>query len=349
MQTPLQSACQSIRAFGLPGITALAVSLLVPGAEGYRFFGSSDPADADRWDPAVWAPGETISFSVIDGPEWAESGWTAEDGLEWLEAALTAWREVETADIEWYAGGIENRPRPHLDDDLDGRNWFFVSVDNDESHCVHHATLGGETDTSGSTRITECDVHLCLQPDQRAEEGYESALTAILVHELGHCLGLGHAAQSPMRALFSTRFLPHDPVMSYGNWDLENPVTADDAVGASLLRPAAGFLEASGTVTGRVLVDGDPASEVHVYAVRAADGGVAVGAFTDAEGYFEIHGLDSGLRLPWVFSPRNPYAHGFSEDAVRDLEVRLLLLPFSVRPGDRVSGLELTGRRRGDR
>ena len=64
----------------------VAVALPGPEASGYRFSEAvrDDPypptaAGAVRWDEAVWAPGEMLTWVVADDPGWTSS-WTDSSG-----------------------------------------------------------------------------------------------------------------------------------------------------------------------------------------------------------------------------------------------------------------------------
>ena len=88
----------------------------------------------------------------------------------------------------------------------------------------------------------------------------------------------------------------------------------DDAVGASLLYPAPGFVESRGALTGRVvLANGQPAPFVYVQSVpNAADGAVfGAGVFTDSWGQFLLKGLEPGFRHFWIRPLHQILAHWF--------------------------------------
>ena len=79
--------------------------------------------------------------------------------------------------------------------------------------------------------------------------------------------------------------------VSYGGGRLDL-ITPDDAVGVSLLRPRAGWLEATGSVWGTVLQDdGSPVRFASVLASREnGEPSRGVSAFTDSFGSFSIEG-----------------------------------------------------------
>ena len=120
-----------------------AVALPGPEAAGYRFFEAvrEDPypppaAGAERWDDAIWAPGEMLTWVVADDPGWTAS-WTDASGatrqppfgspadvVPFVRTALEAWSGIRTADVRWEVSGVDDS----LDDadGEDGRPTIFV-------------------------------------------------------------------------------------------------------------------------------------------------------------------------------------------------------------------------------
>ena len=303
-----QTALRGIRPVAIVVLLALA-GLLVPGGDafGYRFYwrtvdDSPLPvaADAARWDPAVWGPGRTLQFVVADSPGWTEP-WedsrgeeqdppfaSAEDVIPFARKALAFWSAPASTDIQWSvagAGGELHAERDH--------------VNAIRMHPFGHgASYAHIWDRNGV--IVECDVSL----NPRHTRDLEGRALEVLIHEFGHCLGLAHSAMFPTwdtwgwRHDFRPALWDTDPVMSYGYLP-EPGLTPDDLIGASLLRPAPGWLDRVGGIAGQVTVDGRPARYVPVFATRIAGEEVVASAntFTNREGFFAIEGLLPGAYL----------------------------------------------------
>ena len=351
-------------------VGALAGFLAVlpgPDVGAYRFYGNRVlplAVDATRWDPSIWAPGEVLTWVVADGPLWTAprtlfSGDTfeavfesADEAVPYVSEALGAWSAIESADVRWEVSGIAT--------DLvtaamgDGRPTVFAS---DECAYALLKTEHGE--------ITGCDVQMCA-PLAYPDNFDVAQFQYILIHELGHCLGLSHAAVSPgLRRsnweLNASEIYPPvsldlagvfgpDPVMSYGTRYNDVVVMRDDSVGASLLRPRRGWVADTGRVAGVVTAGNAPASFVPVHALPMAGGAAvgAVGSFTDENGAFVVEGLAPGPYVLWAGSLNfvDPSAHGdLLQETILDLTEQAMMTPVTVVRGDTTDGVRITLRR----
>ena len=314
--------------------------LLAPGpvhrADAYRFFPmegagyTAVAAEAVRWSATVWGPGDTLIWRVSDVPEWSHWFGSAENALPAIRKALEAWSDIPTADVSWRVTAVAA-----IDEARDGAP--FVSID-PRSATGGYARIRGRGD-----RITKCSVHLgswagrephdsWYELDEDDPERLYPAL-GVFIHEFGHCLGLGHSVELPGQIGLTVRYTfdaerdryrhawvhsseasPRDPQMSYGwsDYGIEYPVTQDDIVGASLLRPAGNWRRETGSIAGQVLLDGKPLSYTHVWAFGpGSTRGLpnAVGAFSDRDGNVLIEGLPPGVYSLWVSSMGSRSAH----------------------------------------
>ena len=273
---------------------------------GYRFISvESIPvqfpslASANVWDPEAWAPGEVLSFILLDAPEWTELSEDIQVVKTRIEEAMAAWEDIPTADIRW--GITEIDPLEDLDEFAEDRHYIFPSVADSSSVLTFFKRGEDGIWRASKVNVRIGDVHIA-DPN---------VFRMAMLHELGHVVGLGHASvysrgsrpeHLPDGLLSgSWRF---DPVMSYGRVgrdryrDYSAMLTPDDRIGASLVRPRDGWLALTGNIRGTVLLeDGSGAGLVHVLATRVRrDGtmGGSVGAFTNLFGEFVIGGLEAG-------------------------------------------------------
>lgn len=351
------------------GWAALAV-LAAGSAEAYRFFdsrGEDAPLrswrlvgadEALRWSAAAWGPGTALDWEVAPDPDFEGLFGGASGVLPHLERALASWSDLPSTDITWTA----SLPDEANDEfpEADGRNTFFLDA---ESGAGGYAALWSRRNEEEVWELVECDFTLgswaARTPESDRDEARRiAAATATIVHELGHCIGLAHAGSLSMLGRRGQRLLslrnqpvelihPRDPAMSYG-YAQRNPagVPPDDAVGASLLRPAAGWWQRTGTIYGRLHTGGDPAPWVQVWAVPTGSDRPLedrIGGFSDERGRFRLEGLPAGDYLLWAHPLVIQAAHFVlgANGAPFDLDDTVLGRPVRVRPGQYTTGVEI--------
>ena len=327
------------RVFGI--LVFLGISLGPFPVSGYRYLWDdiwSEP-EPTPWLDEVWAPGERLSFALVEDPRWTDGFADLAEAEAFIEdEAMGVWSAISTADISWDIGGTV--PARTV-----GTNDIFIS----EAWPRGAAALVNATRTAGGLRTRECDI--VLRPSLLRHSG--EVLRDTLIHEFGHCLGLGHAGVFWTSYMDDYRLeLPPawraDPIMSYGQ--TRGVLTADDRVGASLLRPAGGWRAGTGSIRGNVLVrDEGGAGFVHVIATRLDAGGdmiESVGSFTNVHGEFLIAGLAPGNYSLLVRSITRASAHAsrtpYAEENIRDA---LQSAPVTVRAGQTSGPVAITVRR----
>ena len=360
-------------------LVTIVLALLPDVAPGYRFLVSSSKgtgtlrignwsaiptADtAVRWDPSVWGPGDTLKFVVTNDPGWTSS-WTDSSGqtrpapfenmaevVRVVSEALSAWAAIETADIRWEITEVADLSGFSCESFdsrfIDGHSTIRVYTDDSGCGAGNGASLLARRSDPGSPFLeTECDIFFGAAGAAHIANGGDN-----LIHELGHCLGFAH---SGARGFFAALHDPAvdglveawgpTPTMSYGI-DLTSELTLDDITGASLLRPAPGWLRSTGAVSGRVTAGGVPARYVPVLVAKMSPSGLGsgVGAFTNETGRFLIEGLVPGDYLIRAASMLQLRAHMFlvEDGATLDLRDRFVLDPVVVRAGSETDGIEL--------
>lgn len=332
-------------------VALLVLTLPAPEAPAYRFYGNRVvplAADALRWDMSVWAPEQMLTWVVANDPGWT-APWTnavgeavnpsfesAEDVVPFVSEALEAWSGIATADIRWGHSGVA----PDL----------ITARAEDERPTVFAGETGAYAliwtkTVRGVPVVIDCDVEMGPGPEWGPGWG-PTEWKETLTHELGHCLGLGHAAAFPgfpqtshhpgfpqtpsdLRGVFG-----RDSVMSYSGDDLV-PLAHDDWVAASLLRPQGDWLAGTGRIAGVATVAGIPAPFVPVYAFPVT-GPVptgAVGSFTNQEGVFVVEGLAPGQYLLWAGALQllDPWGYGdLLGQHPADVAEQVLMVPVTV-------------------
>ena len=334
-------------------VLALAITGLPSGAaHAYRYFQELYTLESDstvfrepyspvpvvRWGER-WPLGENLLFDLYDSPDWSPAFEDAEDVKRTMEEAMAVWSGIQSADIRW---SVRVLPVGVISP-------YFTTIQVKDLSVPVRATLG-----RGATTYFGCQVEVgrsFLNAHGKSE------IRAGLVHEFGHCLGMdAPGSYTPFSWRPSTYRSPsgwtHEPLMEGGT----GPLTADDIAGASLSRPAEGWLAEVGSIQGYVLTDTlEPGSFVHVLATRVRpDGslGESIGRMTDKPGVFVIGGLAPG---DYVLSVR-PYGtyeglggfllsnHNirFLDYGVLDFGESFLTTPVSVKAEEQTGPVGLT-------
>ena len=354
-------SCGSARPPGrwrvLPALVLVLGALAAAPAGAYQFSGTGKHS----WHRGIWPPGGTLSVTLVDSPAWYEGPAGFDDIAEVrqiAQAALDVWASIPTADIRWEVGEVISPAEWQVrrsSSNLEDRGMLTITTN---ITAFYAGTAGLTTTPESPSVVLACHVTWV---------GHRNQFFKTVVHELGHCLGLTHAERFTEEWSEKKRMAPgfpsywrYDPIMSYGvrGSSVEDVLTADDRIGASLLRPAPGWLETTGRIVGRVtLPDGTPANGAYVLATRLLEpeeASYSVGVFAEPTGYFEIGGLAPGDYQLLVRSPSawgNAYllrpSGSQDPDVVLDLRQALRAAPVRVRAGE-FRLLSLTVRRRGD-
>ena len=199
-------------------------------------------------------PGTTMTVAVPDDPRWVETFDYFEsmaDVRRLVSEAAAVWSGIGAADIRWEVGespvagdaGIVVVIKD-LPEDWPYRGWTDYRIKRN----------------AGIWQLEGCEVVL--------DDGEDNVFLVrewmrwFFAHELGHCVGLHHHAEYPN--LFLARFALPNPASMWGGSGImgvsfdggrfgARALQHTERIGASLLRPAPGWLETTGAIYGTVL------------------------------------------------------------------------------------------------
>jgi uncharacterized protein (TIGR03437 family) len=218
-------------------------------------------------------PNKTLSYFIAEPTAVLFSPSDTTAGLiSQIRAAAQAWNDVQTSDLRLAFGGFVSANTPQTAPTLEV---LFEEVP------PGLVAMGGPTVRAASNEVFVPILKsvVIIRPDLTEWRSFTETFSGTLVHEFGHALGLQHTLTSSVMSTAVTR-----------TTSKARPLTADDIAGISLLYPSRTFFSSTGSISGRVLLQGgQPANLASVVAISPA--GAAISTLTNPDGTFRIDGL----------------------------------------------------------
>ena len=274
------------------GLATLGLCLSGGVASGYYHFvhytTSEGPYKAapEKFDLNALPNGTLYYFVSPRGPDVLAPGDSLASIVSQIRLAARAWSGVETSALRFEFGGLST---PDLAQATPGVDVLFGEVELPPGLIALGGPISRSTlissDTDAFVPITRSV--LVLGKDLSQRPSHSDAFFLTVVHELGHALGLQHTLTSSVMSTEVTRSTTR-----------AKPLAPDDAAGISSLYPAPEFSRTTGTVTGRVTLEGRGVHLASVVALEPA--GTAVSTLTDPDGNYRIVGLTPGQYYVYV-------------------------------------------------
>ena len=280
------------------GILAACIAAASSGAFGYYnwvyFANPTGPFVPARFNLET-LHNNTVEYFISDQPPGPlMPGDTPPAVVSQIRAAAEVWNQVPTSTIRVAFGGLSTigatvQATPGIDvvfdDDLPPglKAQTKITVPNDLSFLANGASF---------VPILRSKVQLPHNFLARSQYSYADSFFLTVAHEFGHALGLQHTMTSSLMSTDVTRATTKAA-----------PLSPDDMAGLSVLYPAQGFKSSTGSISGKVLVNGNAVNLASVVALSA--NGVAISAMTNPDGTYTISGIPAGS----AGQPYYVYAH----------------------------------------
>jgi uncharacterized protein (TIGR03437 family) len=289
-------------------LAALAASLLAlsPAASAYYYWvyfaGDNAPFSPVpvKFDLTSLPDSQTVTYFISDqGPSPMMPGDSFQALVSEIRLAAQVWNRVSSSSLRLAFGGIESANTQQATPGID------IIFDDDmppgllaQSKPMTADNLSLVANGAAFVPIVRSTMQLRKDLTAYQQASYDDSFFLTIVHEFGHTLGLQHSLTGGVMATSLTRGTTKG-----------NPLSADDVAGLSLLYPAPGFLAASGSISGVVLLDRTGVNLASVVAVSTS--GATVGGMTNPDGSYRIDGIPPGQYYVYAH-PLPPPAPGES-------------------------------------
>lgn len=274
----------------------------------------------------TWRSPVRYFVSEVDAPEVPAGELRAA-----IARAAATWQAVPSATVQFDYQGMTSAP-PGL---VDGRTTLGF-LDRPDLDRVLASTSFLIDTTNGA--IVEADVFFNTRfPWSVSPQGEAGRvdLESVVLHELGHLLGLGHSAigETDRASTGGRRGVASGavmfPIAMTAGAIADRVLQPDDVAGVSDLYPASGQIETTGGITGRVTKNGQGLLGAHVVAFNPETGALVGNFALNRNGEFAIVRLAPGPHVLRVEPLDDADVESFFSTTI-DVDFRVTYAPRMV-------------------
>jgi hypothetical protein len=228
-------------------------------------------------------PDRTVSYFISDQlPGKLVDGDNYDALISQIRLAAETWNGVATSDLRLRFGGFETsglaQAAPGIDVVFDDNMPPGLLA---QTKASTPKDVGDLTKGPGFVPILRSRLQLRSDLTVWQQASYSEAFYLTMVHEFGHTMGLQHSTVSAAMSTSRTRATTK-----------AKPLAADDIAGISLLYPTPALAAATGSITGRVWLNGNGVNLASVTALSL--NGTAISTLSNPDGSYRIDGIPPG-------------------------------------------------------
>ncbi|MEZ5352000.1 MAG: matrixin family metalloprotease [Bryobacteraceae bacterium] len=224
-------------------------------------------------------PGQAVPYFIAEqGPSQVAANDSFASLVSQIRLAARVWSEADGSSLKLTFAGLQTPGAPQSTPSIEV---VFQELPPGVLAMGGPSVRGAILESPDGPFVPIERATVVLPADFSQQPTWSESFFLTLTHEFGHAVGLQHSLTSSVMSTSITRATTKS-----------KPLALDDVIGVDILYPARNLQASSGTIQGRVMVEGSPANMASVVALSLD--GTAVSALTNPDGTYQIRGMPPG-------------------------------------------------------